>query len=253
MALHLVADRDAQSWTGVQALVAADGAAVHDHLRRLCSADRRGSADRRASERGDRRSAMPESAWAGEAMARRVDLTDAMHALCAVHGAHRGLADQAREHPAAGAAADWLDRVARALAQERGHLARAVSTSGCLPSTPGQAATDAALGVQRQAFHLLARSDRVGVATGAAAALALDWPAIRAVIDRAADAYGLRLPAPTLPDAGETVAMLDRLDDGANVRRAMLFGARALLDQHRALWNLLEARAHARQGMTPVG
>jgi hypothetical protein len=248
MPLHLVADRDAQSWAGVQTLVAAEGSAVHDHLGRLCSADRRGWTDRRASERGDRRAAAPESAWADMSMARRVDLTDAMHALCAVHGAHRGLADQAREHPAVGATAGWLDRVARALADERGYLARAVSASGCLPSTPGQAATDAALGVQRQAFYLLARSDRVGVSTGATAALALEWPAIRAVIDRAADAYGLSLPAPTLPDPEETAAMLDRLDDGAGVRRAMLFGARALLDQHRALWNLLEARTRARQG-----
>jgi hypothetical protein len=248
MPLHLVADRDAQSWTGVQALVAAEGSAVHDHVVRLCLADRRAWTDRRTSERGDRRTVAPESTWADGSMARRVDLTDAMHALCAVHGAHRGLADQAREHPAAGLAAEWLDRVARALADERGHLARAVSASGCLPSTPGQAATDAALGVQRQAFHLLARSDRVGVATGAAAALALDWPAIRTVIDRAADAYGLCLPVPTLPDVEETTAMLDRSDDGAATRRAMLFGARALLDQHRALWNLLEARARARQG-----
>ncbi|WP_375427880.1 DUF6975 family protein, partial [uncultured Sphingomonas sp.] len=92
------------------------------------------------------------------------------------------------------------------------------------------------------------RSDRVGVATGAAAALALEWPAIRAVIDRAADAYGLALPPPALPGADGTAAVLERLDDGASVRRAMLFGARALLDQHRALWSLLEARSLARRG-----
>ncbi len=248
MALHLVAERGAQSWNGVTALVDAGGSAVHVHVRRLCSADRRAHVDRRASDRGDRRSDLPETSRADASMARRVDLADAVHALCAVHGARRSLADQAREHPAAGTAAEWLDRVAGALADERGHLARTVSASGPLPSTPGQAATDSALGVQRHAFRLLARSDRVGVATGATAALALDWPAIRAVIGRAADAYGLCLPAPVLPGAGETAAMLDRLDDEPAFRRAALFGARALLDQHRALWDLLEVRTRARQG-----
>ncbi|WP_375403858.1 DUF6975 family protein [uncultured Sphingomonas sp.] len=246
MALHLVADREPLSWTGVTTLVEVEGSAVHDHVRRLCAADRRGPTDRRGSDRGDRRAAAPELAATHGSMARRVDLADAVHALCAVHGAHRGLADQARQHPAAGAAAAWLGQVAAALADERGHLARTVSASGRLPSTPGQAASDAALGVQRNAFHLLARSDRVGVATGAAAALALDWTAIRAVIGRAAEAYGLTLPAPSLPTAEETAGVLDRIDDGAAVRRAVLFGARALLDQHRALWSLLEARAYAR-------
>ncbi|WP_375429446.1 DUF6975 family protein, partial [uncultured Sphingomonas sp.] len=167
MALHLVADRGAQSWNGVRALIDAEGSAVHDHLRRLCSADRRGL------HRGDRRVEAPEPSRADASMARRVDLADAVHALCAVHGAHRGLADQAREHPAAGEARNWLAGLAAALADERGHLARTVSVAGPLPSTPGQAATDSALGAQRHAFRLLARSDRVGVATGAAAALAL--------------------------------------------------------------------------------
>lgn len=257
MALHLVAKHqdqplDRSTPNSVIALVETEGSAVHDHVARLRSADRRGWTDRRAAPdregQPDRRTAAPEPTRADVFMARRVDLADAVHALCAVHGAHRGLADQAREHPALGAASAWLGEVARALADERGRLARTVSASGPLPSTPGQAATDNALGVQRHAFQLLARSDRVGVAMGAAAALALDWPAIRAVIDRAAEAYGLALPAHALPDAEETAAVLDRLDDGAAVRRATLFGARALLDQHRAFWNLLEARTRARRG-----
>lgn len=251
MALHLVARHDAPAPTasgpipnGVDALVEAEGSAHHPHLRRLCSADRRGAADRRAdgSDRGDRRGAFPAN-WS---TARRVDLADAVHALCAVHGAHRGLADEAREHQAAGAAADWLDRVAEALGDERGLLARTVSAAGPLPSTPGQAATDSAWAAQRHAFHMLARSDRRGVATGAAAALALDWGAIRLVIGRAAEAYGLALPAPALPLPGEAAAVLGPLAADPAVGRAMLFGARALLDQHRAFWSLLEARAVAR-------
>ncbi len=248
MALHLVAtDRD-HDRDGLSALVDAEGSAAHPHLRRLCEADRRGMADRRGSDRGDRRSAAPELAQSDLSMARRVDLADAVHALCAIHGAHRGLADEAREHPAIGTAAGWLDHVAAALATERGYLARTVSAAGPLPSTPGQAATDAAFVTQRHAFHMLARSDRRGVALGAAAALALDWTAIRSVIGRAAEAYGLVLPAPTLPLTDETLTALSGVSDGASVERALLFGARALLDQHRTLWSLLEARAHARRG-----
>lgn len=243
MALHLVATDGPHRWDGMRALIAAEGSSAHAHARRLCTADRRATRPDAAPFDDERRAASPGQV----SFARRVDLGDAVHALCAVHGAHRSLADQAREHPAAGGAAAWLDEVACALSTERALLVRTVSAAGPLPSTPGQAATDAAFAAQRHAFHMLAHSDRAGVATGAAAALALDWSAIRAVIGRAAEAYGLTLPAPTLPTAGETAAVLDRLADGAGIERALLFGARALLDQHRALWSLLEARALARQ------
>ena len=253
MALHLVADADGHMWDGVGALVAAEGSGAHHQSRRLCAADRRSGGDRRGTERGaadwvERRLAQPARPAGHMPMARRVDLADAIHALCAVHGVHRGLADEARVHPAVGPAAAWLDEVAAGMAAERALLSRTVAAAGPLPSTPGQAATDAAFVTQRHAFRMLARSDRAGVATGAAAALALDWVMIRAVIARAAEAYGVALPPLTLPAPADTAAVLGRLADGAGLERAMMFGARALLDQHRALWSLLEARAIAREG-----
>lgn len=200
------------AWETLGALVEADGTAAHPHARRL-----------------------------RQAGAARRDLADAAHALCAVHGTHPGLADDASARDRDGTAAGWLDAAAGAFAAERQLLARIVSAAGPLPSTPGQAATDAAWATQRHAFQMLARSDRSGVSLGAAVALALDWAAIRGLLGAAGDAYGLTLPPLTLPDAAETATVVALAPE-----RALLFGARALLEQHRALWSLLEARAAAR-------
>ncbi|PAX09361.1 DUF6975 family protein [Sphingomonas lenta] len=205
------------AWEALDALVDVDGTATHPHARRL-------------RERG----------------ATRRDLADAAHALCAVHGTHPGLADDAFGRAVGGPAAPWLDEVARAFAGERQLLARVVSAAGPLPSTPGQAMTDVAYAAQRHAFQMLAKSDRPGVGVGAAAALALDWVAIRRIVAHAADLFSAPVVPLTLPPPQETATVLGALGDGAAAERALLFGARALLEQHRALWSLLEARAAAR-------
>ena len=207
-----------ETWEALDALVGADGTAGHPQAARL----RRPRADRR-------------------------DLADAVHALLALHGTHPGLAGEAARL-ASGVAAAWLDEAAAGLARERDALSRLAAAAGPLPSTPGQAATDQAFAAQRNAFSMLARSDRRGVATGAAAALVLDWAAIRRVAVRAADAFGVALPPASLPDPLETATVLEFAADGPAAERAVLFGARALLDQHRAMWSLLEARASARNG-----
>lgn len=207
----------------IATLVDADGTAAHGHTRAL-----------RAPQ------------------APRRDLADAVHALQAVHGTLPGLADEALTSVGArvgdGIAAVWLDAVAGAIGHERQALSRLVSAAGPLPSTPGQAATDSAFVAQRHAFQMLARSDRRGVAVGAVAALALDWLAVRRVLIRAADRYGVTLGPIALPDAADTATVLGMVADGNAAERAMLFGARALLEQHRALWTLLEARSGAREG-----
>lgn len=258
MILAQAAAPGGQVWEALRALVEAEGSSAHAFVATLAAADRRAPRDpvfaapqtRRASDREaappepERGSALP----GGATVARRVDLGDATHALCAVHGAHRGLADEARDHPAVGVATAWLDEVARAMAAERGLLSRVVAAAGPLPSTPGQAQTDAAWATQRNAFRMLSRSDRAGVATGAAAALALDWPAVRGVLARAADAFGVAPPPLALPGAAETATVLDQVAAGPAAERALLFGARALLAQHRAFWDLLEARSSARRG-----
>lgn len=211
-----------RGWQGTpadmtNALVEADGSARHPHVLRLL-----------------------------EPRSPRRDLADAVHALCAVHGRHPGLVDIARTRCAQPDACDWLDDVAAAFAGERAGIAILAAAVGPLPSTPGQAESEAALSGIRHAAEMLARSDRGGCATGAAAALVGDWVYVRAVLTRAADCFAVELPAPTLPPAAETATTLSMLGASPAAERAMGFGARQLLAQHRGLWDLLEARAAAR-------
>lgn len=211
-----------QGWQGTAAdmttaLVRADGSAGHPHLLALLQ------------PRSPRR-----------------DLADAVHALCAVHGGHPGLIDAALERCAQPDACDWLDEVATAFATERAAIALLVAAVGPLPSTPGQAESESALSGIRHAAEMLARSDRGGCATGAVAALLDDWTSIRAVLNRAADCFAVEIPAPVLPIAAETATTLAVLGASPAAERAMSFGARQLLAQHRGLWDLLESRAAAR-------
>jgi hypothetical protein len=178
--------------------------------------------------------------------ATRRDLADAVHALSMLHGHRPGMADAARTRDAQPEAADWLALVADAFAGERAALAALVAAAGPLPSTPGHAESEATILAQRHALEMLARSDRRGCASGAVAALLLDWPAVRRVIDQAAAAFGVA-PAPSpLPDAARTDAAIARLGTAPGSERAIGFGAQQLLAQHRGLWSLLEARAEAR-------
>lgn len=168
------------------------------------------------------------------------DMGDAVHALCAVHGHHPDLLTIVAEGAMAPAARDWLLRAAAGFAAERATLAQLVVAAGPLPSTPGQAETAAALTAERHTLAMLARSERTGVALGAAAALVGDWPAIRGVLARAADRFGVALSPADLPDPAAL------LDTAQGSERAVGFGAQQLLAQHRGLWSLLEARASAR-------
>ncbi len=181
------------------------------------------------------------------AHASRRDLADAVHALCMLHGHHPGMADEARERHAQAEADEWLAGLADGFAAERAVLATLVAAAGPLPSTPGHAESEAAILTQRHALEMLARSDRRGCASGAVAALALDWPAIRGVLARAAEAFGAPIAPSSLPDPTLTATALVALGDGAACERAIGFGAQQLLAQHRGLWSLLEARAEARR------
>lgn len=183
------------------------------------------------------------AALAGPGASRR-DLADAVHALCTTHGARPGLPADARERTT-GVDAEWLAAAAEGFAAERAYLSRVVAAAGPQPSTPGQALAEAALAGQRHAFQMLGRSDRAGVALGAAAALVLDWPAMRGVVDRAARCFGEPPATPRLPRMRDTAAALAALSPA--MERAALFGAQQLLAQHRGLWRLLEARAAARE------
>ncbi|MCA1197212.1 hypothetical protein K9B35_04480 [Sphingomonas sp. R647] len=199
------------------ALVAADGSATHPYLTRLSS---------------------------GIAPLR--DLGDLVHQICLLHARHPDLFEQAAAHSRQPAAAEWLAQSAQGFAAERAYLVRLVAAAGPLPSTPGQAASEAAVTAQRHALDMLAQSDRNGCADGTAIALALDWPAIRAVLDILAGRVGVDPIENQLPPAFETATVIDVLAGSMSVERAMAFGAQQMLAQHRGLIDLLEARASAR-------
>jgi hypothetical protein len=211
------ATRIGGSWGTISALVTADGSATHPLPAKL---------------------ARPQVAVR--------DLADAVHALCSLHGRHPGVIDHAISHSTQPAAQEWLEQAAAGFTEERAYLAHLAAASGPLPSTPGQAESESAIAAQRHALDMLAQSDRTGCATGAAIALVLDWAAIRETLDVAARRFGLDPQPPILPDDMETALLVSALTETPAVERAMAFGAQQILAQHRGLWDLLEARASAR-------
>jgi hypothetical protein len=141
---------------------------------------------------------------------------------------------------------DWLARASESFERERLYLVRLTSAVGPLPSTPGAAETEASLVAARHALETLAMSERNGCALGAATALVGDWWPIRRLLDRAATRVGTESPAPSLPDEVSVVAIIQQGTEAPASARALAFGGEQLLLQHRALFDLLEARAEAR-------
>jgi len=174
------------------------------------------------------------------------DLADAVHLFCSLYGRHPGLIELALNNCPAGPVRDWLREASDAYERERLYLVRLTAAVGPLPSTPGAAETEATLVAQHHAIETLAASERRGCALGAATALMADWPAVRAVLDRAADRMGMQKPALTLPDQSSIVRVIADGTDGMPSERALGFGGEQLLLQNRGLFDLLEARAAAR-------
>jgi hypothetical protein len=216
-------EQPASTASQLAAIVALDGSARHPHVRYLL----------------------------GPAPARR-DLVDAIHALCLIHGSRPGLIDIALAHGAQPAAQEWLTTAAADFAGERAGLIRLAGAGGPLPSTPGQAAFETAVAGVNHALAILARSDRAGCATGAAAALIGDWQAIRAILIAAAIDSGSDLPPSALPPTIITADALTMLGERPPAAaRGIAFGARQLLAQHQGVWTLLQARAAARDQQDP--
>jgi hypothetical protein len=174
------------------------------------------------------------------------NLADAIHYLCTLHGRHPGVVDLAATRTAHDSARGWLIQAVDGFAAERAALAKLVVAVGPLPSTPGQAESEAAVNGQRHALDMLARSDRDGCALGAAITLVLDWKAVRGTMDVIANRLGVEIAASILPSRGETLAVAAVIGSTAAVERAMAFGAQQILGQHSGLWDLLEARQIAR-------
>jgi hypothetical protein len=173
-------------------------------------------------------------------------MADAVHLLCSLHGHYPGLIEIALQRCPKGAVAEWLSHASDSFERERLYLVRLTSAVGPLPSTPGAAETEASLVAARHALETLATSERDGCALGAATALVCDWWPVRRLLDRAAARVGTEAPAPSLPDEASVVAVVDRAAVSAGAARALAFGGEQLLLQHRALLDLLEARAEAR-------
>jgi hypothetical protein len=174
------------------------------------------------------------------------DLADAMHLLCSLHGRFPGLVQVALERCADERARAWLAEASDAFERERLFLVRLTSAVGPLPSTPGAAETEAGMMAARHALETLAMSERRGCALGAATALVADWAPIRRLLDRAAVRVSLDCPSHSLPDEDSVTAVISLVSDDAVAERALRFGGEQLLLQHRAVFDLLEARAEAR-------
>ena len=175
------------------------------------------------------------------------NLADMLHLFSMLHGATPSLIETVASQNVWGEGDDWLLGASAGFAVERDYLAQLIVAAGPVPSTPGETATVAAVLAQRQALDTLARSDRFGCAIGLAAALLLDWQPIRATLDTAAYRLGIA-PAPmVLPDEQETCALIQNIPDRPRLERTLAFGARQLLIHHQCLWELLEARATARE------
>ena len=174
------------------------------------------------------------------------DLADAVHLLCSLQGRYPGLIEIALQRCSKGPIEQWLTRASEGFERERLYLVRLTSAVGPLPSTPGAAETESSLVGARHALETLAMSERNGCALGAATALVGDWWPIRRLLDRAAARAGTEPPAPSLPDEASVVAIIEGGAESSASARALAFGGEQLLLQHRALFDLLEARAEAR-------
>ncbi len=173
---------------------------------------------------------------------------DAVHHLTMLHGRHPGVVDHAAARVTEPEARAALFAIADSFAVERDLLARLTVAAGPIPSTPGQAETEASVIAQHHAIEMLAQSDRNGCAVGAALAVVFDWHAVRRVLAAAARRFGVDSMPSQLADQPALTAIALLACPTAATERAMLFGAQQIAAQHRGLWDLLEARAKARIG-----
>lgn len=175
------------------------------------------------------------------------DLSDAVHHLALLYGRHPGLIDHAAEATGCTRTRLWLVQAAELFKAERFYVMRLAVAAGPVPSTPGSAESEAAVAGQRHALHMLARSERHGCALGASTALLIDWLALRPLLDRAAERFGVA-PSPSgLPTPEEIAATVIDLAAEPAPLRAVSFGIDQVLAQHRGLLDLLEVRQGARR------
>ena len=174
------------------------------------------------------------------------NLADAVHFFGLLHGRQPGLMDHAAARAVDPAERHWFDQATSAFARERAYLSSLSAAAGPIPSTAGQHHCETTALAQGHAIDMLGQSERRGCALGAALAMALDWRAIRAVMDAAAARLDVSARPAALPDLHETIALIDTQCGSPSVERAVVFGAQQLLAQHRGLWDLLSTREMVR-------
>lgn len=179
--------------------------------------------------------------------ARAVDLADAAHFLCLLHGRYPGLIDYAATRSANPLVGHWLTQACEGFVGERALLTRLTVAAGPITSTPGQDRCTPAIISLRSALNALSQSDRQGCALGAAFALVLDWLSVRAVLDTVAQRTGLDVRPSALPTHDDTMQMATELSADQGVGRAIGFGASQMLLQHRQFWDMLEERSAKRR------
>ena len=174
------------------------------------------------------------------------ELADLAHFLCLLHGLRPGVIDHAAPRIAERAAGAWLDRATDAFTLERSYITRLTVAAGPVSGASEHDHSEAAAVELRGSFQLIASSERRGCAAGAALAFALDWPALRSILDPMAQRLGLEAPPCDLPSRAETLGMADIVAAEPASARAFFFGADQLYQLQRGVWRLLAARARLR-------
>lgn len=176
-----------------------------------------------------------------------VDLADAMHFLCLLHGRAPDPIETAAQHNVDPAAKAWLNRTSPAFAGERALITRLTVAAGPIASTPGQDQCTQAILQLRSALTNLAQSDRNGCALGAALAIAIDWWNIRTLLDPLSQRLGVEAPECALPSPEDSLSLAQEMTKDQLVGRALSFGGAQMLQQHRLFWDMLAARQARRR------
>lgn len=174
------------------------------------------------------------------------DIADIAHFLCVLHGRHPGVIDHAATRTADDAAREWLVQATDGFAAERAFLTRLTVAAGPISGVSLDDQSNTAVLGQRKALEMLSQSDRSGCAIGAAIALVADWHHIRTILEKIALRVGVEARSSILPDVEKTSELNSRLAGTPTLERALKFGAEQLLNQHRGLWQLMEARRNTR-------
>ena len=174
------------------------------------------------------------------------DVADIAHFLCVLHGRHPGVIDHAATKTVDDAAREWLVKATDGFAAERAFLTKLTVAAGPISGVSVDDQSNAAVLGQRKALEMLSQSDRSCCAIGAAIALVADWHFIRNILELIALRVGVEARSSILPTVRETSDLNSRLAQTPALERALNFGAEQLLNQHRGLWQLLEARRNMR-------